>query len=109
MPYVLKQAKNGKFHFNLKAANHQVILTSELYDTEAAAKNGISSVQKNGTEEKNFEIKTAKDGQSYFVLKAGNGQVIGNSEMYKTEASAKNGIASVIKNAGSTDIKSGDA
>ena len=106
MAYVLKQAKNGKFHFNLKAANHQVILTSELYDTEAAAKNGIASVQKNGTDEKNFELKTAKDGQFYFSLKAGNGQIIGSSEMYKTEASAKNGIASVTKNAGSTEVTS---
>jgi uncharacterized protein YegP (UPF0339 family) len=106
MSYLLKRAKNGKFHFNLKAANHQVILTSEMYDSEAAAKNGIASVQKNGADAGNYEVKTAKDGQTYFVLKAGNGQVIGSSEMYKTEASAKNGIASVQKNSSSTEIKS---
>jgi uncharacterized protein YegP (UPF0339 family) len=40
------------------------------------------------------------------VLKAGNGQAIGSSEMYKTEASAKNGIASLQKNSSSTEIKS---
>lgn len=32
--------------FNLKAANGQVILTSELYKTKASAENGIASVQK---------------------------------------------------------------
>lgn len=45
-----------------------------------------------------FELKTAKDGQTYFNLKAGNGETILSSEMYKTKASALNGIESVRKN-----------
>ena len=49
--------------------------------------------------EARFEIKTAKDGEFYFVLKASNMQVIGNSETYPTEAALKKGIASVQKNA----------
>jgi uncharacterized protein len=46
-----------------------------------------------------FEIKRAKDGQFYFDLKAGNGEVIPTSEMYTEKRSAENGIASVQKNA----------
>jgi len=46
-----------------------------------------------------FELKKAKSGQIYFVLKAGNGQVIAQSEMYESKASAVNGIESVKKNA----------
>jgi len=46
-----------------------------------------------------FEIKKAKDGQFYFRLNAGNGQVILASEMYQAKASAVNGIASVKKSA----------
>ena len=46
-----------------------------------------------------FEIKKAKDGEFYFHLKAGNGEIILSSEMYKAKASAQNGIASVKKNA----------
>ena len=46
-----------------------------------------------------FIIKTAKDGQTYFTLTAGNGEPIGKSEMYKSKAAAENGIASVQKNA----------
>ena len=46
-----------------------------------------------------FEIKTAKDGQNYFNLKASNGQIILSSEMYTTMKSCENGIASVKKNA----------
>ena len=40
-----KQAKNGKYHFALKAANHQVIGTSQLYDSETSMTAGITSVQ----------------------------------------------------------------
>ena len=105
MSYVLKQSTSGKYMFNLKAANHQVILTSELYESKKAAENGIASVQKNGSADKNFELKTAKSDQPYFVLKASNGQTIGKSEMYNSMAAAKNGIESVKKNSPSTVIK----
>lgn len=46
-----------------------------------------------------FELKTAKNGQFFFNLKAGNGQIILSSEMYTTKAACENGIASVQKNA----------
>ena len=45
-----------------------------------------------------FVIKETKTGFT-FRLKAGNGEVIGTSEVYKAESSCKNGIASVAKNA----------
>lgn len=51
-----------------------------------------------------FIVKTAKDGQTYFTLTAGNGEVIGKSEMYKQKSSAMNGIESVKKNAPKAEI-----
>ena len=45
-----------------------------------------------------FEIKKSGDGQM-FNLKAGNGEVIGTSEVYNSRQSLDNGIASVQKNA----------
>ena len=45
-----------------------------------------------------FVIKTTKTGIK-FDLKAGNGEVIATSEVYTAEASCRNGIASVQKNA----------
>ncbi len=42
-----KEAKNGQFYFNLKAANGQVIGKSEMYTTKASMENGIASVSKN--------------------------------------------------------------
>ena len=46
--YEKKVAANGKHHFNLKAANHQVIGSSQMYASEAACDNGIDSVKTNG-------------------------------------------------------------
>jgi uncharacterized protein YegP (UPF0339 family) len=45
--FVLKKGSTGKFHFNLQAANGQVIATSEAYESKSAAMNGIDSVKKN--------------------------------------------------------------
>ena len=39
--------KAGKCRWRLKAANGEVIATSEAYESEAACKNGIASVKKN--------------------------------------------------------------
>ena len=97
--FEIKAGRTGKFRFNLKASNGQVILTSEAYEKRAAATKGIESVRKNSQNESRFERKTAKDGSPYFVLKAANGEPIGKSEMYKTKSSMENGIASVTKNA----------
>jgi uncharacterized protein len=45
--YERKEAKNGQFMFNLKAANHEVIGTSETYTSSEARDNGIASVKTN--------------------------------------------------------------
>ncbi len=96
--FELKVAKNGKYHFNLKASNGQIILSSEMYESKSAAENGIASVQKNAGEDGRYDRLASKKGEPYFTLKAGNGQVIGKSEMYKSASSMENGIASVKKN-----------
>lgn len=102
--YVLKAAAGGKFMFNLLAANHQVILTSESYNDKAGAMNGIKSCQTNSQKDDAFERKVAKDDSPYFVLKAGNGQTIGKSEMYSGKSAMENGIASVKTNGATTMI-----
>ena len=51
-----KEAKNGKFYFNLKATNGQIIGTSEMYEAESSRDNGIASVQKNAPEAEVVEV-----------------------------------------------------
>ena len=48
--YDRKEAANGKFHFNLKAANHQIIGSSQMYTEKSGMENGIESVKKNAPE-----------------------------------------------------------
>ena len=111
--FEIKTAKNGEFVFNLHATNGQVIATSETYTTLDACKNGIESARKNcaahvedqtaaGFESlanPKYELYRDKGGQFRFRLKAGNGEIIAVSEAYVGKASAKNGIASIGRNA----------
>ena len=99
--------KNDKWHFSLQAGNYEPILQSETYESKAAAQNGIESVKKNAAREGAFESKEAKNGQFHFVLKATNGQVIGQSELYKSESSCQGGIDSVKKNAIDAEVVEG--
>lgn len=103
--FEIKTGKSGKFSFNLKASNGQVILSSETYETRKSAEAGIASVRKNAGNDARFERKTAKDGSPYFVLKAANGEIIGKSEMYKSKASMESGIKSVRNNAEWAEIR----
>ncbi|MEK9495369.1 YegP family protein [Photorhabdus sp. P32] len=103
--YDLRRTKNKQYYFNLKTSNGEVILTSEMYTTKAAANKGIRSVQANSLAEKNFEIRENKSGKSYFVLKARNYQVIGISESHDNEVAAKKGIQSAIKHGSSANVR----
>ena len=97
--FELKKSKNDKFHFNLKAGNGQVILSSEMYETKPSALNGIESIKKNAADDNRFEKRVNSKNEPFFILKAGNGQEIGRSEYYSSEAAMNNGIESVKKNA----------
>jgi len=102
--FEIKKAKDGQTFFHLKAANGQIILVSEMYKAKESALNGIESVSKNALLAGRFEKLTSKNGKFYFTLKAANSQVIGNSEMYESEASRDNGIDSVIKDAATANL-----
>lgn len=102
--FELYKDKRGEFRFRLKAGNGEIILASEGYKTKSAATNGIESVSKNAADEARFEKKKSKNDKPYFVLKAANHQVIGNSEMYESDASCANGIKSVMNAAPNANI-----
>jgi hypothetical protein len=102
--YVISKSKNDENYFNLKATNGQTILTSQMYTSESACFNGIESVRSNCSDDLKYERKQSNNNKPYFVLKAANGQVIGNSEMYESGAGMENGIASVKKNGVSSTV-----
>ena len=113
--FVIRETKTG-VKFDLKAGNGETIGTSEVYSSLKACKNGIESVKKNAEVAKEkiedqtdadfekltnpkFEMYEDKGGEYRFRLNARNGENILASEGYKSKASCKNGINSVIKNA----------
>ena len=111
--FVIRAVASG-YKFDLYAANGQIIATSEVYETKAACRKGISSVRKNASTRKvedqtvveysvlsnpKFELFRDKAGQYRFRLKATNGKIIAVSEGYGTRAACENGIHSVQTNA----------
>lgn len=97
--FVITKRSNGEYQFNLNAGNGQTILSSEGYSSKAGCDNGIDSVRKNSQDDSKYDRKTSSNGKSFFNLKATNGQIIGTSQMYESESSRDNGIASVKENA----------
>ena len=57
--FEIYQDKGGKFRFRLKAANGEIIASSEGYSSKASAKNGIASVQKNAPKAKVEDLTAA--------------------------------------------------
>lgn len=111
--FLIRQTGTGT-KFDLKSSNGEVILSSQVYSSEAACKAGIESIRHNAPaaavedqtvegfaveKHPKFEVYEDKSGEFRFRLKARNGEIIGTSEGYKTKASCKNGIESIVKNA----------
>ena len=116
--FVVKTVPSG-IKFDLKAANGQVIATSEVYEAKASCLKGIESVKKNApianvedqTAENfetvthpKFELYQDKAGEYRFRLKARNGEIIAVSEGYTAKAGCENGIESVKKNAPEAEV-----
>lgn len=89
--------QDGRYYFHLLAGNGEKVLASQSYASLSSAKGGISSVKTNGVNANRFLLREASDGTNYFVLVAGNGAIIGVSEMYSSKSAAQAGIDTVIK------------
>ena len=116
--FVIRTVNSG-IKFDLKATNGQVILTSEVYTTKAACRNGVESIMKNApvanvedqtvegfetVTHPKFEMYQDKAGEFRFRLKARNGEIIGVSEGYTSKPNCVNGVESVKKNAAEAEI-----
>ena len=117
--FQVKKTSTG-YNFLLIATNGQPVGHSQVYKALKSALNGIESIKtitqdietedqtaKEVEEKKNpkFVIYFDKANDYRFRLQAANGQPVLASEGYKSLASVKNGIASVIKNAAVAEIE----
>jgi uncharacterized protein YegP (UPF0339 family) len=97
--FEIGKASDGHFHFHLKAANGEIIFSSQEYKAKASAQGGIDSVKANSSIDAHFERKTSSGDQPYFILKAANGETVGCSQMYSSTEAMEKGIESVRANA----------
>lgn len=102
--FELGRSSDGQFRFSLKHEGG-TLLSSEAYKAKPSAQTGIASVQNNSSNDARYEKKAAANGKHYFNLKASNGQVIGTSPMFGSEADRDAAIEAVKAGGASTEIK----
>ena len=102
--FEIKRSADGSFIFNLKAANDQVILTSQKYPAKESAEDGIAAVRQNAPLDERYEERAGGDKIPYFVLCAPNRSVIGTSQLYSSREAMRKGIASVKRNVPQAEI-----
>lgn len=114
--FVIKKVATG-IKFDLRAANGEVIATSETYKTEAACRKGIQSVCRNAPKaaledltmepeqlpNPKFQLYQDRSGAYRFRLRSRNGNIIAVSEGYRTRQNCIDGIESVRRNAFSSE------
>ena len=91
--FELMETSIGLFRFSLDSPGNQVVLSSEMYRSKQGAQMGIEAVQKNRFLPERYRRKASSSGDHYFTLLAGNGEIIGISEMYSTALDRDSGIA----------------
>lgn len=106
----VKQALSGEWYFNLVAGNGEPVGTSQLYSTKSNAERGARTVRslvrlfgqqaqtQAAPSRERFELFKGEDNQSYFRLRASNGEIMLSSEGYTAKSSAQKGLASVQAN-----------
>ena len=117
--FEIKKSKDGRFVFNLFAANKVIVATSQIYSSPQSAITGINSVVANAEKAaiedqtlKSFtpqsfpkwEIYIDKGGQFRFRLLATNGSCICHSQGYTQKSTCKKGIESIIRTVKSAKI-----
>lgn len=101
----------GKFRFQLRAENNEIVAMGEAYEQHASCLNGIKSLKKNcGAEiddltiegerlvNPKYELFTDAGSKFRFRLKASNGEIIAQSEGYETKEGCMNGIRAFKNN-----------
>jgi uncharacterized protein len=97
--FQIKRSTNNQFYFVLKARNGEITLkASETYQTKQGCETGIQSVKANAPYDQRYN-RANRITHYTFNLEAPNGRILGNSEIYTTQAMRENGIEAVKRDA----------
>ena len=104
--YKIERSNSGNvFNFLLLAEHGHILLKSIAFDSIETAEKEIESVKVNALNMSRYERKTTPEGKFYFNLKNANGVILGQSQMYSSEAGMENGILAVKNNSKSKQIQ----
>jgi hypothetical protein len=90
--FAITRGSDGQWYFNAIGARGDILLISEGYVERPSALNGVLSVEENGVLLERYQISETADGDFNFVLRAGNNQVIADSQLFRSLEEAQAGV-----------------
>lgn len=90
--YVLHQVCRGQYRFTLTSHKGQVLLTSGLFMDKENALRKILTTRRLVRNSRNYELRTAEDGCSYFLVKTRQGEPLAYSACYPDAESLQTAI-----------------
>lgn len=88
----IKKIKSNDFQFVIKSESGKTLLESVPFSDKKAFDKTLNILEQGNTSIALFERKTNFDGKFLFNLKNQEGQTIGSSGLYSSEAGMENGI-----------------
>lgn len=101
---IFKGSNGYSYYFRLRAANGEIVLASEAYNSKDACKGGITSVKVHAPFDSQYD-RINGIGTYRFNLKAFNNEIIGRSESYNSSGARDIGIAAVKRDAPNAPIE----
>ena len=93
--FVVKKEDDGHYSATLKVKGGHIILNGIRHISKSSCKDGIEIIRANASDNLKYDYKKTFDGKFYFRLKSVNGEVLGNSKIYKTAEHRNVGIETV--------------
>lgn len=88
----IEKTRDSEYHFRLKSESGHVLLKSVRFNDKKEVEKIIRGLTGIQNKHHAFERKTDHNGKFLFNLKAENGQLLGSSQRYSSEAGMENGI-----------------
>ncbi|MXR37132.1 YegP family protein [Craterilacuibacter sinensis] len=102
--FEVSKSKNGKYLFNLKAGNGQIILTSQLFDSLHHAIEAAQYLQSEPKLDARIRRKISTVGDPYFSVLGRGDKVLARSEMYSSSSAMERGIDSLLDHAPTAQV-----
>ncbi len=106
--YDLAAAADGRWYFNIRATNGQVVASSQLYTTKEHAQTAIIAIEQivaktvdmgnAPTGAPRVVVFKGLDSRYYFHVRAKNGEIVLQSQGYSSKGAAEKGVSSVLSN-----------